>query len=106
MLAASAVAQMPPSWTRAVKPVRVVGNIYYVGPEELGSYLLAGKDGLSHAHVDHAGGFAIVKKKTGAKLYLSAPDAELAARGGKNEEFPRFLEQAWKTLEAEMAKQR
>jgi metallo-beta-lactamase class B len=39
----------------------------------------------SHAHFDHAGGFAAVRKKTGAKLYLSARDAELAARGGKND---------------------
>lgn len=118
MLAASAGAQTPASWTRAVKPARVAGNLYYVGTEELGSYLLAGKEGLilldvpleenaelvlrnvqelgfdpakirvllnSHAHADHAGGFAAARKKTGAKLYLSAPDAELAARGGKND---------------------
>ena len=118
MLATYAVAQTPPSWTRAVKPVRVVGNIYYVGTEELGSYLLTGKEGFilldvpleanaklvlrnvedlgfdpkkirvllnSHAHADHAGGFAAVKKKTGAKLYLSARDGELAARGGRND---------------------
>lgn len=118
ILAASAVAQTPASWTRSVKPVRIAGNLYYVGTEELGSYLLAGKEGLilldvpleenaelvlrnvqelgfdpakirvllnSHAHLDHAGGFAAVRKKTGAKLYLSAPDAELAARGGKND---------------------
>lgn len=109
---------MPPSWTRAVNPVRVVGNIYYVGTEELGAYLLAGKEGLvlldvpldenadlvlrsvkelgfdpatirilvnSHAHSDHAGGLAAVKKKTGAKLYLTAQDAELAGRGGKDD---------------------
>lgn len=118
LLTTGAVAQMPPSWTRAVKPVPVVGNIYYVGTEELGSYLLAGKEGLilldvpleenaelvlrsvkdlgfdpaairillnSHAHFDHAGGLASVKKKTGAKLYLSARDAELAARGGTDD---------------------
>jgi metallo-beta-lactamase class B len=118
LLAAHAAAQAPPSWTRAVKPVRIVGNIYYVGTEELGAYLVAGKEGLilldvpleenaelvlrnvrtlgfdsakirallnSHAHLDHAGGLAAVKKKTGAKLYLSARDAELAARGGRND---------------------
>jgi metallo-beta-lactamase class B len=39
----------------------------------------------SHAHFDHAGGIAAVKEATGAKLYLSAPDAELAARGGLND---------------------
>ena len=118
VLPAYAVAENPPSWTRAVKPFHVVGNIYYVGTEELGSYLLRGKDGLllldvplevnadlvlrnveelgfdpgkirvllnSHAHFDHGGGLAVVRKKTGARLYLSALDAELAARGGKGD---------------------
>ena len=118
LLATYAVAENPPSWTQAVEPARVVGNIYYVGTAELGSYLLAGKEGLvlldvpleenaelvlenvkalgfdpakirvllnSHAHLDHAGGLAAVKKRTGAELYLSERDAELAARGGRND---------------------
>lgn len=109
---------IPPSWTRPVEPLRVAGNVYYVGTEELGAYLIAGDAGLilldvpmdanaplilrnieklgfdpknvriligSHAHLDHIGGFAAVKQRTGAKVYLSAPDAELAARGGKND---------------------
>ena len=113
-----ATAQAPPSWTTPVKPVRVVGNIYYVGTEELGAFLLTGKEGLvlldapmdenvdlvlrnvkelgfdpakirvllnSHAHLDHAGGFAAIRNKTGAKLYMTASDAELAARGGRND---------------------
>ncbi len=37
------------------------------------------------AHVDHIGGFARVKKKTGATIYLSPADAELAGRGGKGD---------------------
>jgi metallo-beta-lactamase class B len=119
LLAATyAAAQTPPSWTTPVKPVRVVGNIYYVGTEELGAFLLTGKDGLvlldapmdenvdlvlrnirdlgfdpakirillnSHAHLDHAGGLAAIRKKTGARLYLSAGDVALAARGGRND---------------------
>lgn len=117
-VAASAVAQIPPEWTRAVEPVRVVGNIYYVGTEDLGSYVIADQKGLilldvpmdanaklilrnieslgfdpsrvkillaSHAHLDHIGGFAQVKEKTGAKVYLSKADAELASRGGKGD---------------------
>jgi metallo-beta-lactamase class B len=117
-LTACARAQMPPSWTNAVEPVRVAGNIYYVGTEELGAYLIAGEAGLvlldvphqknaklvlsnveklgfdpkkirillgTHAHLDHIGGFAEVKEKTGAKVMLSAPDADLAARGGKGD---------------------
>ncbi|HEX7833435.1 MAG TPA: subclass B3 metallo-beta-lactamase [Thermoanaerobaculia bacterium] len=117
-LAASARAQMPASWTNAVEPVRVAGNIYYVGTEDLGAYLIADEAGLvlldvplqnnvklvlsnieklgfdpktirilinSHAHVDHIGGFAAVKEKTGAKIVISAADAELAARGGQDD---------------------
>jgi metallo-beta-lactamase class B len=36
----------------------------------------------SHAHCDHAGGLAELKRKTGAKLIASGPDAELLKRGG------------------------
>lgn len=39
----------------------------------------------SHAHLDHAGGLAAIKAKTGARLYMSKADAELAARGGKGD---------------------
>jgi len=39
----------------------------------------------SHAHYDHAGGIAELKRKTGAKLYLSEADAKLMARGGKDD---------------------
>jgi metallo-beta-lactamase class B len=111
-------AEPPASWFKPVDPVRVVGNIYYVGTEELGAYLIADENGLllldvpeqrnaelvlrnirtlgfdpkrlkillaSHAHRDHIGGFADVKEATGAKVYLSAADAELAARGGKGD---------------------
>lgn len=111
-------AAAPESWTRAVEPIRIAGNLYYVGTEELGAYLLVGKEGAilldapmeenaeailanirklgvkpedvrillnTHAHFDHAGGFAKMRKATGAKLYLSKSDAELAARGGRND---------------------
>ncbi|HEX7705693.1 MAG TPA: subclass B3 metallo-beta-lactamase [Thermoanaerobaculia bacterium] len=111
-------AEIPSSWTKPVDPVRIVGNIHYVGTAELGAYLLVGDEGAilldvpleenaslvlkniealgvdpatvrillnSHAHFDHAGGIAAVKKATGARLFLSAPDSELAARGGLND---------------------
>jgi metallo-beta-lactamase class B len=39
----------------------------------------------SHAHLDHAGGLAGLKKLTGAKLYASEPEAPLLARGGKGD---------------------
>lgn len=114
----SAAGANPPSWTEAIEPARIVGNIHYVGTADLGAYLIESDDGLilldapleentdlvlanirklgfdpadirivlnSHAHFDHAGGIAEVKKRTGAKVYLSAADAELAARGGRDD---------------------
>jgi metallo-beta-lactamase class B len=39
----------------------------------------------SHAHFDHAGGLSQLKRLTGARLIASAADAELLARGGKND---------------------
>jgi metallo-beta-lactamase class B len=114
----AAAMEIPASWTRAVEPVRVAGNLHYVGTADLGSYLLIGSEGAilldapleenaelilqnlekigvkpadvrillnSHAHFDHIGGMAALKAATGAKLYLSAADAELAARGGRGD---------------------
>src|SRR5215813_4368832 len=39
----------------------------------------------SHAHYDHAGGLAELKELTGAKLMSTEADAELLARGGKDD---------------------
>jgi metallo-beta-lactamase class B len=39
----------------------------------------------SHAHYDHAGGLALLKELTGAKLIASQADAELLAHGGKGD---------------------
>ena len=39
----------------------------------------------THAHADHAGGFAQLKKETGAPLVAGADDAELLARGGSQD---------------------
>ena len=36
----------------------------------------------THAHYDHVGGLAALREKTGAPIWMSAGDAELAARGG------------------------
>lgn len=116
LLSQAVNAQTPESWTRPIDPFRVVGNIHYVGTEDLGSWLIATDEGLilldapleenaplllsnirrlgfdpeelriviaSHAHSDHIGAMAAVKKATGARLLLAAPDAELAARGGR-----------------------
>ena len=42
----------------------------------------------SHAHYDHAGGLAELKRATGAMLHASRPDAPLLARGGRRD--PQF----------------
>ena len=39
----------------------------------------------SHGHYDHAGGLAELKELTGAKLMATEADAELLARGGKDD---------------------
>lgn len=39
----------------------------------------------THAHLDHAGGLAQLKRETGATLYASRLDGELMARGGKGD---------------------
>jgi metallo-beta-lactamase class B len=41
----------------------------------------------SHAHVDHCGGFAEFKHRTGAMVVASKLDGELMARGGKGDFF-------------------
>jgi metallo-beta-lactamase class B len=42
----------------------------------------------SHAHFDHAGGLAELKRRTGAQVMASRADAESLARGGKGD--PQF----------------
>lgn len=39
----------------------------------------------THAHLDHAGGLAQLKRETGAALYASADDGALMRRGGKGD---------------------
>jgi metallo-beta-lactamase class B len=43
----------------------------------------------THAHMDHAGGFAELKRATGARLYASAEDAVLLEAGGRGDFFLR-----------------
>jgi metallo-beta-lactamase class B len=117
-LAAAELARVPPEWNQPIAPFRIIDNIYYVGANELTSYLITTPEGHilldsgaaetvpqilqnigrlgfraedvkilinSHAHFDHAGGFAQLKRLTGAKIHLTAEDAPLAKRGGTND---------------------
>jgi metallo-beta-lactamase class B len=103
------------SWNKPVPPIRIAGNLYYVGANEMTSYLITTPAGHflldggfvetapliernieqlgfklsdvkillnSHAHYDHAGGLAELKKVTGAKFYASERDADLLRAGG------------------------
>ena len=103
------------SWNQAVAPFRIVGNIYYVGANEITAFLMVTPAGdmvldggfvetapqieaniqrlgfrlsdvkillNSHAHSDHAGGLAELKRATGAAFYASAADAPMLESGG------------------------
>ncbi len=119
-----ALAQADPtsrSWNQPVEPFRITGNLYYVGANEITSYLLASPEGhivldggfvetaplilanirklgfrpedvkvllSSHAHYDHAGGLAELKRVSGARFYASRADLPLHARGGLDD--PQF----------------
>jgi metallo-beta-lactamase class B len=45
VLAASQGMQIPGSWTRPIEPFHIAGNIYYVGTEDLASYLVTSPAG-------------------------------------------------------------
>jgi metallo-beta-lactamase class B len=121
VVAASALAQSSPewrAWNEPVKPLRVIGNVYYVGAKEVSSFLITTPAGHvlldggfaetapliaenlrqlgfrledvklligSHAHSDHAGGLAELKRLTGAKLLATEADAAMLEKGGKDD---------------------
>lgn len=122
LIATPLLAQDNPS-NQPVEPFRIIGNIYYVGANEVTSFLITTPKGHilldggfketapmilaniarlgfkpsdvrillnSHAHLDHAGGLAELKRVTGAKLLASAGDLPLLARGGADD--PQFGE--------------
>jgi metallo-beta-lactamase class B len=63
----------PESAARILENVRTLG----FKPEDIRVLL------STHAHIDHAGGLAEIKAKTGARLYAGAADVAALARGGK-----------------------
>lgn len=106
------------SWNQPVEPFRLIGNVYYVGANEIAAYLITSSDGHilidggfpetaaiiqanvarlgfqiedveillnSHAHFDHAGGLAELKRLSGAQLFVSDGDADLVENGGKGD---------------------
>lgn len=107
-------AQLDPSWRQPFDPVRIVGNIYYVGTRGLSSFLIvtpaddilidsgepesvpfirANVERLAfrmsdirilltgHAHFDHVGGHADMKRLTGALVMVMEADRGALASG-------------------------
>ncbi len=60
---------------------QILGNIRALGFDPRGVKILLN----THAHVDHAGGLAILKAATGAQLYASPRDAVELESGGRND---------------------
>jgi metallo-beta-lactamase class B len=118
VVAMPAPAQVNPSWTKPFPPFRIAGNLYYVGSEDLASYLLVTPQGdilinsnlasspplirksvetlgfhfkdikillISHAHYDHCAGGAEIKRLTGAKYEVMAPDVSVVESGGRTD---------------------
>ena len=94
-------------WHVEFPPVKIAGNLYYVGTADLAIYLIHTPEGnilinanypqdlpllrqsiaqlgfnytdtkillLSHAHGDHDAAAGLIKKETGAQLFVMAPD--------------------------------
>jgi metallo-beta-lactamase class B len=109
------------AWNEPFKPFRIIGNVYYVGPAGVSSFLITTPNGhilidtgfestmprikesvtklgfrmqdikillSSHAHLDHVGGHALIKKLTGAKIMMSEADAAMLATGGTTDFTP------------------
>jgi metallo-beta-lactamase class B len=62
---------------------QVLGNVRTLGFDPRQIRILLN----SHAHFDHAGGLAEIKRATGAALVASDKDAELLERGGRGDFF-------------------
>jgi len=99
-------------------PIHIAGNLYYVGDDDLASFLIVTPQGdilintgfeysvpeirdrmkqlgykltdikillVTHAHSDHAGGNADMKRESGAKMEAIQQEAELLESGGKTD---------------------
>ncbi len=102
--------------SHSLPPFRIAGNLYYVGADDLASYLIVTPKGnilinsdlttsvplikanieklglkfedikillINHAHYDHAGGSALIKKLTKAQYMVMAQDVPVVESGGQ-----------------------
>jgi metallo-beta-lactamase class B len=112
--ATAPAAQTDATWRAPFEPVKIVGNVYYVGTRGLSSFLIVTPAGgividsgeaesvpfirasieklgfrvtdvklllAGHAHFDHVGGHAALKRLTGAQIVAMADDREALASG-------------------------
>jgi metallo-beta-lactamase class B len=118
VVSASAQNEEIPERERPFPPLRIVGNLYYVGTYDLGCYLITTDEGhilinsgyensvpiirdnietlgfnledikiitTNHAHTDHVGGLAELKRLTGAETYMHEADVPLLVSGGDDD---------------------
>src|SRR4249920_3168955 len=107
-------AQWDPAWRQPFEPIRIAGNVYYVGTRGLSSFLIVTPGGgiiidsgeaesvpfiranveklgfrlsdvkvllTGHAHFDHVGGHADLKRLTGAQVMVMDADRDALASG-------------------------
>jgi metallo-beta-lactamase class B len=122
---AKRAAECPPcaEWNLPQAPLRVFGNVYYVGTRNLSAILITSPTGHvlidgglpesaplilanikalgfeprdvklivnSHAHYDHAGGIAELRRATGAEVAAMPTSAAAMERGTSGPEDPQF----------------
>jgi metallo-beta-lactamase class B len=108
------VEQSDPGWRQPFEPIRIVGNVYYVGTRGLSSFLIVTPGGgiiidsgeaesvpfiranierlgfrlsdvkillTGHAHFDHVGGHADLKRLTGAQVMVMDADRQALESG-------------------------
>jgi metallo-beta-lactamase class B len=84
-------------WTAPFEPFQLIDNIYYVGTDGIAVYVIKTSQGLilmdtampqstgmikdNIANLDHTGGFAEIKKETGAQLIAGERDKPLLEGG-------------------------
>src|SRR5882724_10060672 len=84
ILAGGLVVAAQSDWRQPFDPVHIVGNVYYVrtNVERLGFHLNEIKLLLAgHAHYDHIGGQAELKRLTGAQTVAMDADVEAIESG-------------------------
>jgi metallo-beta-lactamase class B len=107
-----------PNWIKPETPFRIVGDLYYVGTNELACFLITTTDGnilvntgvgasaaviranieslgfkfsdiklliATHAHFDHVGAMAEIKRLTGARMLMNEADAATLEDGGNTD---------------------